>query len=141
MFHHYSISPDGKQIWQPACNAGLVFVVDIDTFSIVAEHQAGVGAGHVNFSQQLGLAVVTNHFDPNVSIIDMSNGTVWQIEVAHGTPNDGVFKQSHLNYVSEDGLYFYLFATHDGTFVEIDLINKEVSRTTYTGGTPEQSTS
>jgi len=141
MLHHYSISPDGTQIWQPVCNAGIVFVVDIASFSIVAEYKAGIGAGHINFSTQLNLAVVTNHFDPSVTIIDMVNGTIWDIEVAHGTPDDGIFKQSHLNYISDDGLYFYLFATHDGTFIEIDLNKKEISRTTYTGGTPEQSTS
>jgi hypothetical protein len=141
MTHHYSISPDGTQIWQPICNAAVLFVIDINTFSIVKEYSIGVGGGHVNFSTALDLAVVTNHFDPDVTIIDMTTDEVWNVEVAHGTDSDGVFKQSHLNYVSPDGLFFYLFATHDGTFIEIDLTTKEVSRTVYTGGTPEQSTS
>jgi len=141
MTHHYSISPDGTEIWQPICNAAVLFVIDIATLSITKEYNIGKGGGHVNFSTQLDLAVVTNHFDPNITIIDMSTDETWSVKVAHGTDDDGVFKQSHLNYISDDGLFFYLFATHDGTFVEVDLTTKEVSRTYFTDGTPEQSTS
>ena len=139
--HHYGISPDGKQIWQPICLSRKLFVVDIATMKTVKTYPIGLGGGHVNFSKQLNLAIVTNHFDDSVTIIDMKTDQVWNVNITHAPQQDGLFIQSHLNWVSPDGKFFYIFATHDGVFVEIDLVNKQVSRAVETGGTPEQSTS
>ena len=139
--HHYSISPDGKQIWQPICLAKKLFVIDRATMQTVKTYPIGLGGGHVNFSSKLNLAVVTNHFDQDVTIINMLTDEVWNVHINDDLEQDGLFVQSHLNWVSPDGRFFYIFATHDGVFVEIDLVNKQVSRTYFTGGTPEQSTS
>ncbi len=139
--HHYSISPDGKQIWQPICLSKELFVIDIATMKTVKTYPIGLGGGHVNFSKQLNLAIVTNHFDDAVTIIDMKTDKVWNVKITDAPEEDGLFIQSHLNYVSDDGKFFYIFATHDGVFVEINLEKKEVSRIYETAGTPEQSTS
>ena len=139
--HHYSISPDGKQIWQPVCLNKKLYVIDIATMKTVKTYPIGLGGGHVNFSKQLNLAIVTNHFDDSVTIIDMKTDQVWNVNITYAPEQDGLFIQSHLNWVSPDGKYYYIFATHDGVFVEIDLVNKTVSRAVETGGTPEQSTS
>ena len=141
MTHHYGISPDGRQIWQPMCLSRQLFVIDTSTMQIIKTYPIGYGGGHVNFSAQLNLAIVTNHFDHDVTIIDKATDQVWNVQINEDPEENGLFIQSHLNWVSPDGRFFYIFATHDGTFVEIDLVNKKVSRTYYTGGTPEQSTS
>jgi hypothetical protein len=109
--------------------------------NITDTYDVGFGAAHVNFSVPLDLAIVTCHFDQDVSIIHMTSGDVWDVKITDQLEQDGHFIQSHLNYVSQDGKYFYLFATEDGDFVEINLETKSVTRRTHTGGTPEQSTS
>jgi len=139
--HHYGITPNGKEIWQPICLGKVLYVVDTSTMQVSKSYPIGLGGGHVNFSQQLNLAIVTNHFDQDVTVIDRGTGQVWNVQINDDPEEDGLFIQSHLNWVSPDGRFFYIFATHDGVFVEIDLVNKTVSRTYYTGGTPEQSTS
>ena len=141
MTHHYGISPDGQYIWQPICTNHTLFVVNKSTMQVVKNYPIGLGGGHVNFSAQLNLAVVTNHFDDAVTIINMNTDQVWSVHITDAPEEVGLFIQSHLNWVSPDGRFFYIFATHDGIFVEIDLTTKTVSRTYYTGGTPEQSTS
>ena len=141
MTHHYSISPDGKYIWQPMCLSKQLFVIDRSTMQIVKTYPIGLGGGHVNFSPQLNLAIVTNHFDQDVTIINMGTEEVWNVHITDAHEEVNLFIQSHLNWVSPDGRFFYIFATHEGNFIEIDLTNKTVSRTYYTGGTPEQSTS
>ena len=87
------------------------------------------------------MAIVTCHFDQNITIINRGTDQTWEVQVNNDVEVDGTFTQSHLNWVSPDGLYFYLFATESGDFVEVDLKNKVVSRTWHTGGSPEQSTS
>jgi len=141
-FHHYSISPDGKYLWQPSCLERKVFVVDLDTWSIIKTYNIGLGGGHVNFSTPLDLAVVTNHFDQDITIINYMTDEIWNVKVSDD-PNetDGNFIQSHLNFISPDGNFFYIFAHTEGIFVEVDLRTKQVSRTYETGGNPEQSSS
>ena len=139
--HHYAISPDGKQIWQPICLGKKIFVLDKATLQTVKTYPIGLGGGHVNFSTQLNLAIVTNHFSQSVTIINRLTDEVWNVHINDDPEQDGLLTQSHLNWVSPDGNFFYIFAAHDGIFVEIDLANKKVSRTYFTGGTPEQSTS
>jgi DNA-binding beta-propeller fold protein YncE len=146
MMHHYSLAPNKQDIWVPMCDDKKVYVVDKRNMRIKATYPAGWGAGHVNFSAPLGLAIVTNHFDNKVTIIDMNTGGVDWVQISEqagggGEMGSSPLLQSHVNWVSPDGKFFYLFATHDGIFVEIDLTTRKVSRTYYTGGTPEQSSS
>jgi hypothetical protein len=140
MIHHYGIAPDGK-IWMPMCLSKKLFVIDTNTMQVVQTYNIGLGGGHVNFSAPLSLAIVTNHFDHAVTIINMVTGEEWPVKITDAHEEVNLFIQSHLNWVSPDGKFFYIFATHDGVFVEIDLTTKSISRTYYTGGTPEQSTS
>ena len=146
MLHHYSLAPNKQDIWVPMCNDQKVYVVDKRTMRVKATYPAGLGAGHVNFSAPLGLAIVTNHFDNRVTIIDMNTGGVDWVKISEhpaggGNMDSDPLLQSHVNWVSPDGKFFYMFASEDGTFIEIDLTTRTVSRTYYTGGTPEQSSS
>ena len=77
MVHHYGISPDGKYIWQPMCLSRELFVIDRSTMQVVKSYPIGLGGGHVNFSPQTNLAIVTNHFDQAVTIINI-RFAVWQ---------------------------------------------------------------
>ena len=141
MTHHYSINPEGTELWQPVCIDAKVHVIDLATMTVNKVHEAGLGAGHVNFSTQLNLAVTTNHFCQYVNIIDRDTDANKRVYINSDSETIGLFTQSHLNHISPDGLFFYIFATESGDFVEVDLTQKIVSRVVHTGGSPEQSTS
>ncbi len=148
--HHYGYWPKYGELWVPTWEAKKTFVIDVNggaSNMLVMNgdgYDTGLGGSHVNFSDTLDLAIVTNHFDTMVHIIDR-NGVIYSVEVTQ--PADvrpvaiGTWRQSHINHVTPDGLFFHLFAMNDGIFVEVDLQKKTVTRILYTGGKPEQSSS
>ena len=102
---------------------------------------AKLGAAHIEFSVQENVAVITNHFARELTIIDMETLTVKKhLQISHHgfNPNEKHLLQPHFSYLSEDGRYFYTFATQDGDFLKIDLQTLEIVDTLRTGGAPEQ---
>jgi len=53
-------------------------------------------------------------------------------------PSNKHLLQPHFSHISENGKYFYTFATQDGDFHKIDLDTLEIVDTLHTGGAPEQ---
>lgn len=136
--HHPSISPDGKSMYV-GDNSGFVYVVDLETLSVTDSIPAGKGAGHVSYVPDSTLAVVTNHHDTFVTVFDTStNEVVRHVEVATDSPEYDDALQSHTGRFSEDGRYFYNFATDSGTFFRVDLQTMELDGEIYVGGTPKQ---
>ena len=138
--HHVGISPDGRYMIAPDYD-GKVYIVDRETYKVVKTLQAGLGAAHVNFSEPYDVAIVTSHYAPFVTIIDMKTLTVRnRVTISHHTfdPTEKHLLQPHFSYVDPDGRYFYTFATQDGDFVKIDLETDEVVERLHTGGAPEQ---
>ena len=138
--HHAGISPDGKYLVAPVFD-GKVYFINRETMSIEKILEAKLGAAHVEFSEQEKVAVITNHFSRDLTIIDMQTLTVKKhIRISdHGfNPNNKHLLQPHFSYLSPDGRYFYTFATQDGMFLKIDLQTLEIVDRLKTGGAPEQ---
>ena len=139
--HHSGISPDGKYFYAPVLD-GKVYIIDRATMAVVKVLDAALGAAHIEFSASLNLAIVTNHFSNDLTIIDLATQTVKaNIDIGQGQEFHELEKhllQPHFSYLSKDGKKFYTFATQDGTFLEINLETLTIDRTMVTGGAPEQ---
>ena len=136
--HHPGITPDNKFIYAPTSN-GKVEVIDRSNFEVVKSLEAGKGAGHVTIIKDRNLALITNHADTFVTAVDLRNHSVIkQIPVTTDNPDVDNSLQAHTGRVSEDGKYFYNFATDQGTFFRIDLDTLTKDKSYFTGGTPKQ---
>ena len=117
---------------------GNVYVINMRQMEVVKTVKAGAGAGHTTFVPVRNLAVVTNHKDKFVTIIDTTTHTkITDVKVS-GPSINGEILQSHSSFVHPDMNFFYAFATDNGVFYELDLETLKVSRTLYTDGTPLQ---
>lgn len=135
--HHADLHPDGKHIYVGSTE-GHVYVINMKQMKIVKKIQAGLGAGHTTFIADRNLAVITNHKDTFVSIIDTVTHTNIKNVPVSGKSIYGEILQSHSSFVHPDKKHFYAFATDNGIFYELDLETLTVSRTLYTDGTPLQ---
>jgi len=135
--HHGEITPDGKYIYVPTFDS-KVHIVERATMKVVKTLPAGLGAAHVTFSKQLGLAVITNHYDKFVTIIDVKTQTVKKDLIISTHEFHGHLLQPHFSYVSEDGKYYYTFDNQAGDFLKINLETLEIEDKLHTGGAPEQ---
>jgi hypothetical protein len=115
-------------------------VVDYSTtpMRIVKTVQAGKGAGHTAELKRKNLAIVINHTDKFVTLMNtLTHEKIADISVSNITDaNVGVVQtQSHPEYhFSKDGRYFYLFLTEEGAFVKVDLTTKQLAQRLDIGG-------
>ncbi|WDE00993.1 hypothetical protein [Thalassomonas actiniarum] len=135
--HHANMHPDGQHMYIGSTEGNL-YVLDTETMTIVKTIEVGLGAGHTTFAPDRNLAIVTNHKDTFVSVIDTTTHSLIKNVTVSGAQKNGTILQSHTSLVSPDMNYFYAFATDNGIFFELDLNTLEVSRTLETGGTPLQ---
>jgi len=118
---------------------GSIFVIDTQTMKVVTKIEAGKGAGHVAFSKEKSLAVVTNHLDDYLTIIDYKNHKfVQNIYLDFDHENIFNLSQSHMQYISKDGKYYYNFWSDGGVFFRLNLDELAIDRAIYTGGIPIQ---
>lgn len=135
--HHADMHPDGVHMYIGSTE-GNIYVLNINTMSIVNKIPAGKGAGHSTFVPGRNLAIITNHKDTFVTIINTRDHTwIQNIEVS-GPQKNAAILQSHSSFVHPNGDFFYAFATDNGLFYELDLEALSVTRTLKTGGTPLQ---
>jgi DNA-binding beta-propeller fold protein YncE len=135
--HHADVHPDGEHMYVGSTE-GNTYVIDMKKMEVIKTVEAGAGAGHTTFVPKWNLAIVTNHKDTFVTIIDTTTHTkIDDVNVSEGK-YDGVILQSHSSFVHPNMDFFYAFATADGIFYELDLRTLEVSREVETGGTPLQ---
>ena len=139
--HHSGVSPDGKYLVVPVLD-GKVYFIDRKDMNVVKVLEAKLGAAHIEFSDTHNLAVITNHFSNELTIIDMNNLEVkktLRIGFHHEfNPDEKHLFQPHFSYISPDGNYYYTFATQDGEFLKINLETLEIEDTLHVGGAPEQ---
>ncbi len=138
MFIHHGDFHATEPLMYVGSGEGQLFVVNyLDTnMTIEKRIDVGSGAGHACMVPPANKAVVINHSDTFVSIIDLeTNEKVADVNVSTSDePN-----QAHMNYhFSDDGRYFYAFVTSDGTLYELDLESLIVRRTIDVGGQPAQ---
>ena len=132
--HHINTTLDGRHLVVPVYD-GKIYKVDRVTMSIVGTIDTGIekglGAAHIEFSNSLGLAVVTNHWSPYITILDVSNNEFklkGYVKIYRDgyqdehDPDEKHLMQPHFAQMSEDGKYFYTFASQDnGRFVRVNL--------------------
>jgi len=139
--HHSRISPDGKFLYAPVFD-GKVYIINRSTMQVVKVLTAALGSAHVGFSKTLGLAIISNHWSNEVTIIDLATQTVKKRLIISTTqvfhPEIPHLLQPHFSYVGKNGKYFYTLATQDGDFLKINLETLEVERKLHVGGAPEQ---
>ena len=135
--HHADMHPDGVHMYIGSTE-GFVYVLNINTMSIVKKIPAGKGAGHTTFIPGRNLAIITNHKDTFITVVNTKDHTwIKNIEVS-GVQQNGAILQSHSSFVHPNGDFFYAFATDNGIFYELNLETLEISRKVKTGGTPLQ---
>ncbi len=135
--HHAKPLADGTHIYMGS-SEGNLYVINRHDMTVVSSITVGKGAGHTILSPSRNIAIVTNHKDTFVSLIDtrthqkITDITVSEEQMA------GTILQSHTTRLSPDGKYFYNFATDNGFFFSIDLDRLIMDQMIDTGGTPIQ---
>jgi hypothetical protein len=103
----------------------------------LAEFGHGSGHGHKNSSNK-NIAIIINHKDKFITLIDTNNNTkITDIPIS--TLDDSVVGsvqiQSHPEYhFSNDGKYFYIFLTEEGSLVKVDLDQRSIVNRLNIGG-------
>ncbi len=130
--HHAAFHPDGKTIYVGS-SEGHLFVINRKAMTVKKVIDVGKGAGHTTFLSMRNQAIITNHNDTFVSVIDTDNHK-WlrNVEVANDASAD-YKSQAHTSGVSLDMQYFYSTASHDGVFYRINLDTWNVVKTQATG--------
>ncbi len=130
--HHAAFHPDGQYIYVGSAE-GHVFVINKRGMKVEKVIEVGKGAGHTTFLSMRNQAIITNHNDTFVSVIDTVNHElVRNVEVADDASPD-YKSQAHTSGVSLDMQYFYSAASHDGVFYRINLDTWNVIKTQATG--------
>jgi len=137
--HHLNFLKDQKTIYVGS-DEGNLFVVDYTTspMSIIKTVQAGKGAGHTDEMKHNNIAVVINHKDSFITLMNTTtHEKIADIVVSTLTASElgTVQTQSHPKYhFSKDGRYFYIFLTEEGSLVKVDLTTKQVAQRLEIGG-------
>ena len=137
--HHLNFMKDQKHIYVGS-DEGDLFIVNYQVSPMKIEKviPAGKGAGHTDEFKHGNIAVVINHKDKFITLMNTSdNSKIADINVSQidDTLVGKVQTQSHPQYhFSKDGRYFYLFLTEEGALVKVDLQQKEVVQRLDIGG-------
>lgn len=131
--HHADFHPDGVHIYMGSTE-GHLFVIDRNAMSVVAVADVGLGAGHTVFVPERNLAIITNHNDSFISVIDTTTHSNIQNITVASIPPAGRKSQGHTASISPDENFYYGISSHDGTFYEINLDQMAITRTLYLGG-------
>jgi len=138
--HHGDFHPNEKLIYVGAGD-GTLFLVDYKNMKIVKTIKAGKGAGHTVMIPKQNMAIVINHKDTFITIVDIkSNTKVADVTVSsHDEWSGNKMIQAHPQYhISKNGKYFYAFLTEEGTIYEMNLDTLRVVRRLEVGGKPTQ---
>jgi hypothetical protein len=148
--HNLYITPDKRYLYAPVGSRiigvvnktpikGAIYVVDTGTMRVVKQIQTGKGAGHVAFSKQKGIAIVTNHTDTYLTAINYRTHRFIK-NIPLNFPRKNIFNltQSHMQHISPDGKYYYNFWTDGGIFFRVNLSTLMVDSKLQTGGIPIQ---
>ncbi len=135
--HHADIHPDGKHIYMGS-NEGHTFVIDRMEMQIVSVINTGFGSGHTRFVADRSMAIITNHKDTFVTIVNTDTHTKITDVTVSPPQENGQILQSHTSFVDPDGNNYYAFASDSGIFYELNLDSLNITRTVNTGGTPRQ---
>ena len=136
--HHLNFLKNQNTIYAGS-HEGTLFVVDYSRspMSVTKTVKAGIGAGHADEASHINMAVIINHKDTFITLMNTSTNTkIADIVVSELTASQITGQtQSHPAYhFSKDGRYFYLFLTQEGAMVKVDLTTKTVVGRLKLGG-------
>lgn len=138
--HHGDFHPT-QPLMYVGSGDGTLFIINYETMKIEKTLQAGKGAGHTYMIPKKDLAIVINHKDVFVTVVDLKTNTKIK-DVRVSNLDDLVGKatiQAHPKYyASPDGKYFYAYLTEEGVLYEMSLETFEVTRRLHVGGKPAQ---
>lgn len=135
--HHADESLDKKYIYVGS-SEGTLNIISKSKMKVVRTIAVGKGAGHTKFVPRRNIAIVTNHHDTFVSVINTTTLTkIVDIKVSDVQMNNTAL-QSHTPILGIHNRYYYNFATDNGYYFRIDLNRLKMDKKTYTGGTPKQ---
>jgi hypothetical protein len=135
--HHADFHPDGVHIYAGSAE-GHLFVINRLTMRVEKVIKTGKGTGHTRFVPARNLAIITNHNDTFLTVVDSELHEKIKDVIVSGDNTQGQIMQSHTNFVSPDSKYYYAFASDNGVFFELNLKSLRVGRTLITGGAPVQ---
>lgn len=119
--HHADLTPDGQFIYMGS-NEGHTFVLNSNDLSIARVINTGAGAGHTRFVASRNLAIVTNHNDTFITLIDTrDHSRITDVVITDSCTHPGRKLQGHTTGISPDSRYFYIAASCDGRLVKLDL--------------------
>ena len=124
--HHLDFLRDGKTLYAGS-KEGHLFVVDYSTtpMHIVKTIAAGKGAGHTLEMKKQNIAVVINHKDKFITLINTATHTKIKDIVVSQLPDSDVGQvqiQAHTQYrFSDDEKYFYMALTEEGKLIKVNL--------------------
>lgn len=137
--HHLNFLRNQKYIYVGS-DEGNLFIVDYASEEMRIEKivPAGKGAGHTDELKHGNIAVVINHKDSFITLMNTTTNTkIADIQVSNISQDliGKVQTQSHPQYhFSKDGKYFYLFLTEEGELVKVNLQEKRVVARLSIGG-------
>ncbi len=137
--HHLNFMKDQKHIYVGS-DEGNLFIVNYAVSPMQVEKivPAGKGAGHTDEFKHGNIAVVINHKDRFITLMNTTTNTkIADINVSELDESliGQVQTQSHPEYhFSQDGQYFYMFLTEEGSLVKVSLTQKEVVERLDIGG-------
>lgn len=126
--HHVDLSPDGRFLYIGS-NEGKTYVLEHDPLRLVTAISTGLGSGHTGFLQVSGrqLAITINHTDQHVTVIDVDRQQqIADVKVTDAIPTGSQRTQGRTSGVRDK--FFYMMASLDADFVEIDLEQMVVLR-------------
>jgi YVTN family beta-propeller protein len=124
--HHLNLIPESTKIYAGS-KEGHLFVIDYSTvpMQITKILDAGKGAGHTAVSPDGKKAVVINHNDKFITLIDTATDTKIADIIVSELDDSNVGQvqiQAHTQYhFSDDGRYFYMALTEEGELIKVDL--------------------
>ena len=138
--HHADFHPRKKLIYVGS-NEGTLFIVDYERMKIKKTISVGKGAGHTVMIPEKNMAIVINHKDVFVSIINTkTHKKIKDIVVSDANHLVGkTMIQAHPEYhVSRYAEFFFAFLTVEGQMYKIDLNRLKLIKKLFVGGQPSQ---
>jgi hypothetical protein len=138
--HHVDVSGDFLYC---GSSEGNTYVFRKDNLTFITRLQTGTGNGHTGFIEDSGqaLGISINHTAQFITIFDLtSNQPLKSVQVSNSVSVNGKRTQAHTS--GKRGNFFYMMASLDSTFHEVDVLTGVVNRSLVipadgsTGATP-----
>lgn len=128
--HHIDFQPNSNYIFLGSVE-GRLFVIDSEKMKVKNIVNVGKGTGHSAFLEDKNIAIIINHLDDFVSVIDIkSHKLIKNIKVADKPSINGKNKTiGHTFSFNPNGTKFYGSAPQDGKIFEIDTTTLTISDT------------